>query len=144
MKVDAVLRSKGSAVLTAWPSVSIRSVAERMASANVGALVVIDADGVLVGVISERDIIKALARSGESAMTQAVSQVMSKAVLTCSPDDHLRVLMEVMTRQRVRHLPVVDNGALVGMISIGDLVKARLEELETESNVLRDAYLRTR
>lgn len=144
MKVDAILRFKGSTVVTAWPSATLHSAAERMASAGVGALVVLDAEGSLVGMMSERDVVQALARSGTSSLTLTVSQVMSKPVLTCSPDDHLRVLMDVMTRKRVRHLPVLDNGALVGLVSIGDLVKARLDELESESNEFRDAYLRTR
>jgi CBS domain-containing protein len=94
--------------------------------------------------VSERDIVLALAASSERALADSVADVMSKRLITCGPDDRLADLMATMTEHRVRHLPVVDQGRLVGLVSIGDLVKARLGELEFESNVLRDAYLRVR
>jgi CBS domain-containing protein len=144
MKVTEILRVKGANVLTVWPGASVRSAVERMASAGVGALVVIDDGGALVGVVSERDVLRALASSGDSAMSLPVSDVISRHVITCSKDDSLGDLMAIMTNRRVRHLPVVDGGHVVGIVSIGDLVKARLHELETESQVLRDAYLRVR
>jgi CBS domain-containing protein len=122
----------------------VRSAVERMASAGVGALVVVNDDGLLIGVVSERDVLQALASNGDSAMSMPVSDVMPRHLVTCSTDDALGDLMAVMTNRRVRHLPVVDNGRVVGIVSIGDLVKARLHELETESQVLRDAYLRVR
>ena len=144
MKVTEILRSKGADVITIWPGASLRSAVDLMAKRNVGALVVVNDDGKIVGMVSERDIVLALAASSERALADSVADVMSKRLITCGPDDRLADLMATMTEHRVRHLPVVDQGHLVGLISIGDLVKARLGELEFESNVLRDAYLRVR
>ena len=144
MKVTEILRSKGADVITIWPGASLRSAVERMAKHNVGALVVVDDDGKVVGMVSERDVVLALARSAERALAEAVADVMSRRLITCGPDDRLADLMAVMTEHRVRHLPVIQEGRLLGLVSIGDLVKARLGELQFESNVLRDAYLRVR
>ena len=131
-------------MITIWPGASLQSAVERMASRNIGALVVVDDAGKIVGMVSERDVVLAMAASAEKAPVQSVTDVMSRRLLTCSPDDSLAELMAVMTEHRVRHLPVVDHGQLLGLVSIGDLVKARLGELEFESHVLRDAYLRVR
>jgi len=144
MKVTEILRSKGADVITIWPGASLRSAVARMANRNIGALVVVDDQGKVVGMVSERDIVLALAESAEQALAGAVGDVMSRKVVTCGPDDRLADLMAVMTEHRVRHLPVVEDGHLHGLVSIGDLVKARLGELEFESNVLREAYLRVR
>jgi len=144
MKVTEILRRKGADVITIWPGASLQSAVERMASRNIGALVVVDDNGKIVGMVSERDVVLALAASAERAPGQSVTDVMSRRLLTCGPDDSLADLMAVMTEHRVRHLPVVDHGQLLGLVSIGDLVKARLGELEIESHVLRDAYLRVR
>ena len=144
MKVTEILRSKGADVITVWPGASLRSAVERMAKRNVGALVVVDDDGKVVGMLSEREVVHALANSAERALNESVADVMSRRPITCGPDDRLADLMAVMTEHRVRHLPVVEHGRLLGLVSIGDLVKARLGELEFESNVLRDAYLRVR
>src|SRR6185295_10634175 len=144
MKVTEILHRKGADVITIWPGASLQSAVERMASRNVGALVVVDDNGKIVGMVSERDVVLALAASAERAPVQSVTDVMSRRLLTCGPDDSLADLMAVMTEHRVRHLPVVDHGQLLGLVSIGDLVKARLGELEFESHVLRDAYLRVR
>ena len=144
MKVTEILHRKGADVITIWPGASLQSAVERMASRNIGALVVVDDAGKIVGMVSERDVVLALAASAEKAPAQSVTDVMSRRLLTCSPDDSLAELMAVMTEHRVRHLPVVDHGQLLGLVSIGDLVKARLGELEFESHVLRDAFLRVR
>ena len=144
MKVTEILRSKGADVITIWPGASLRSAVERMAKRNVGALVVVDDAGKVVGMVSEREVVHALAETGERALAEAVADLMPRRLITCGPDDRLADLMAVMTEHRVRHLPVVEDGRLVGLVSIGDLVKARLGELELESNVLRDAYLRVR
>ena len=144
MKVTEILDRKGADVITIWPGASLQSAVERMASRNIGALVVVDDEGKIVGMVSERDVVLALAASAEKAPAQSVTDVMSRRLLTCGPDDSLAELMAVMTEHRVRHLPVVDHGQLLGLVSIGDLVKARLGELEFESHVLRDAYLRVR
>ena len=144
MKVTGVLRNKGADVITIWPGASLRSAVERMSKRNVGALVVVDDDGNVVGMLAEREVVRALADSAERALNESVADVMSRRPITCGPDDRLADLMAVMTEHRVRHLPVVEAGHLRGLVSIGDLVKARLGELEFESNVLRDAYLRVR
>jgi CBS domain-containing protein len=143
MKVTEILHGKGTDVVTIWPGASLLSAVDRMAKRNVGALVVVD-DNKVVGVLAERDVVHALAASPAGALSVVVADVMSHRLITCRPDDRLADLMSVMTEHRVRHLPVIEKGRLVGVVSIGDLVKARLAELEFESNVLRDAYLRVR
>ena len=144
MKVTEILRNKGADVITIWPGASLRSAVERMTKRNVGALVVVDDDGKVVGMLAEREVVRALADSAERALNESVADVMSRRPITCGPDDRLADLMAAMTEHRVRHLPVVADGHLLGLVSIGDLVKARLGELEFESNVLHDAYLRVR
>ena len=144
MKVTEILHSKGADVITIWPGASLRSAVERMTKRNVGALVVVNDDGKVVGMLAEREVVHALADSAERALNESVADVMSHQPITCGPRDRLADLMAVMTEHRVRHLPVVEDGHLLGLVSIGDLVKARLGELEFESNVLRDAYLRVR
>ena len=144
MKVTEILRNKGADVVTIWPGASLRSAVERMTKRNVGALVVVNDDGKVVGMLAEREVVHALADSAERALNESVADVMSHRPITCGPHDRLADLMAAMTEHRVRHLPVVEDGHLLGLVSIGDLVKARLGELEFESNVLRDAYLRVR
>ena len=144
MKVTEILRNKGTDVITIWPGASLRSAVERMTKRNVGALVVVDDEGKVVGMLAEREVVRALADSAERALNESVADVMSRRPITCGSDDRLADLMALMTEHRVRHLPVVADGHLLGLVSIGDLVKARLGELEFESNVLRDAYLRVR
>jgi CBS domain-containing protein len=107
---------------------------------GIAALVVKSGDGI-TGLVSERDIVLAISRHGEGALAMTVRDVMSHAMITVAPGDSLTRAMRLMTHHRVRHLPVMANGRLVGIVSIGDVVKQRLEDLETESNVLRDAYI---
>ena len=144
MKVTEILQDKGATVHTIWPTATLRMATERMSTHRIGALVVVNDQGDVVGLLSERDVVESLARFGAGVATGLVGESMTRNVITCSPDDRVNDLMAVMTRQRVRHLCVMENGQLAGMISIGDLVKSRLNELELESNVLRDAYLRVR
>ena len=144
MKVADVLKVKGSDVSTTSPDTRVARATERLRLERIGALVV-STDGQRVdGIITEHEIVSSLARFGGDLLQMRVSDVMSRRPITCGPDDRLAALMAVMTEHRVRHLPVVDEGHLVGIVSIGDLVKARLGELEFESNELRDAYLRVR
>jgi predicted transcriptional regulator len=110
---------------------------------DIGALVVTSGKTVL-GLISEREIVHAFSRYGETAASLAVKEVMRHGVITVSPDESVRRVMHLMTRHRVRHMPVLRDGNLAGIISIGDVVKHRLEDLESETNVLRDAYMATR
>lgn len=141
MKVADVLRSKGSAVETVGPERSLEVVLHRLKTGGIGALVV-SADGERIdGIVSERDIVRGLADRGARLLECSVSDVMTKRVTTCRPDDPLTHVMAEMTRRRIRHLPVVDGDRLAGIISIGDVVKARVEELQLEASVLREAYL---
>ncbi len=107
---------------------------------SIAALVVKSGDAI-IGLISEREIVNDVSRHGEGALSMAVLDVVTHATITVAPDDTLKRAMSLMTHRRVRHLPVIANGKLVGIVSIGDVVKHRLEDLETESNVLRDAYI---
>lgn len=141
MKVESILKSKGSKVMTTRPAAKIATVVTKMRLEKVGALVVSD-DGVRVlGLISERDIVHGLAEHGAELLDLSVAELMTRGGPTCAPADSVRKVMADMTQRRVRHLPVLENGRLGGIVSIGDVVKNRLEEVELEANVLRDAYL---
>jgi len=141
MRVRDILSTKGSQVETIRPDAKVLVAVHRMRMQNVGALVV-SRDGVKVeGVLSERDVVRGLTRHGAELLDMGVVAVMSKHVPTCSPDDPLPAVMAQMTRTRNRHVPVVDASGLCGIVSVGDVVKHRLEEMELETNVLRDAYL---
>lgn len=141
MKVADILRTKGSRVLTVSPDATLHDAARTLASSRVGALVVSTDGRRIAGMLSERDVVQAIASDGAPAMQQSVSSAMTTPVVTCVPDDRLIAVMAVMTTKRCRHIPVVVGGELQGIVSIGDVVKARLEDLELESQVLRDAYL---
>ncbi len=144
MKVDGILRNKGRQVETVRPDAKMLMALHKMRMHNVGALVV-SRDGIRVeGVLSERDVVRGLARHGADLLDMSVVAVMSRGVPVCSPEDSLTSVMAQMTRTRNRHVPVVDNGRLCGIVSVGDAVKHRLEEMELETNVLRDAYLTRR
>ncbi|MBW3556975.1 MAG: CBS domain-containing protein [Actinobacteria bacterium] len=141
MKVEVILAAKGHAVETIRPDANVAIAVHRLTSQGIGALVV-SADGErLDGVLSERDVTRGLARHGSGLLEMKVSAVMSKAVPVCSPETTIKEAMAEMTRSRHRHLPVVQNGVLRGLLSIGDVVKHRLEEMELEASVLRDAYI---
>ncbi len=137
MNVEAILRDKGRAVVTIRPGESIATASAILRDRNVGALVV-SGDGETVdGIISERDIVQGLADHGSALLSLHVAAAMSNPVITCDPADTVADLMAEMTSHRIRHLPVVRNGRLVGIVSIGDLVKNRLDEIEQESRSLR-------
>ena len=140
-RVRDVLQAKGSGVLTVPPATPVMRVAQRMRTDHIGAYVVSSRVGHLDGLVTERDIVFAIARHGAGALELPVSAVMSKAPSTCAPDDTVRAVMTAMTRERVRHLPVVEQGVLRGIISIGDVVKASIEDADLEAGVIRDAYL---
>lgn len=138
MKVHEVLEAKGAVVITAEPDCPLSVAARALAERNIGALVVMDEQDLLIGILSERDIVRAFALGGTKALAGNVRDYMSKDVITCQLDDTCRELMGVMTRHRIRHIPVLAKNEVVGIISIGDVVKHRVEEVETEANVLRD------
>lgn len=141
MNVDGILRAKGARVVTIAPDASVADLVAGLRDAGIGAMVV-SADGRRVdGIVSERDVVRGLAQHGGGVVSRPVSDLMTRNVVTCAPSDTVKQLMTEMTRRRIRHLPVVDGGALAGIVSIGDVVKNRLEEMETETNVLREAYI---
>jgi CBS domain-containing protein len=140
MSVENILRKKGTDVATIAPDVSVRRAADWLHAKNIGSLVV-TSDGALLGLISEREIVHAIALHGDAATSMRVSEIMRRGVITVSPAETVSHVMNLMTRHRMRHMPVVADGKLVGIISIGDVVKYRLDDLELENNVLRDAYI---
>jgi CBS domain-containing protein len=144
MEVDNVLRVKGRHVETIPAEAGCEVAAQRLRVARIGALVVVGAGERIEGIVSERDIVIGLARHGDRLLRLPVRAVMTRRVITCSPHDTLKLVMKLMTDNRIRHLPVIDAGRLAGLISIGDVVKNRLDELELETNVIRDAYIARR
>ena len=141
MKVRDILGTKGGGVATIRAEAAISTVVRRLRLEGIGALVVSEDDAQVVGIISERDIVIGLADQGAELLEKRVIDLMSTPVKTCSPEVSIKDVMAIMTRSRVRHLPVVEGGRLVGIISIGDVVKNRMEEVELEAGVLRDAYI---
>jgi CBS domain-containing protein len=138
MNVHSMLSQKGDKVVTARPDTTVLAASRLLKLERIGSIV-ISADGLRVqGILSERDIVRGLVDRGPELLDMPVSEIMTRAVTTCSPDDDIQEVMSKMTRGRIRHLPVVENGRLRGIISIGDVVKNRLEDLETETSVLRD------
>ncbi len=140
MKVDTILEDKGRQVETVRPETSLGVAVHKLSSLGFGALVVSRDGEHLDGVISERDVVRGLAKHGAHLLELTVGDVMTKRVPICSPDDTLQHVMGEMTRSRQRHLPVVAAGKLAGVVSIGDVVKRRLEDMQLETSVLRDAY----
>jgi len=141
MHVRNILDTKGSRVTTIRPDATIGATSRLLAQQRIGAVLVTDAADKIVGIISERDIVAGLANHGATVADLTVADLMTRDVLTCSPGDTIADIMVVMTTRRVRHLPVVDEGRLVGVISIGDVVKYRLDEAKLEVESLRDYVL---
>ena len=139
MTIESILRRKGTNVTTITPEASIKRAADWLCAKNIGALVVTSGNAVL-GLISEREIVHAFSRYGEEAGAMPVKEIMLHGVATVSPDESVNRVMNLMTHHRVRHLPVMRDGKLAGIVSIGDVVKHRLEDLELETSVLRDVY----
>ncbi|HEX9819110.1 MAG TPA: CBS domain-containing protein [Methylomirabilota bacterium] len=144
MKVASILRAKGLHVETVAPETTLGSVAWTLRSRAIGALVVVDGHGSIAGVISERDIVNGLAEHGADLLGMRVAQVMNRSVVACTPEDNITSVMAQMTRYRVRHVVVTEQGRLHGIVSIGDVVKHRLDELELEANVLRETLIARR
>lgn len=138
MLVRDVLKSKGTTVVTVGPDELIWSVLRRYRRHGIGALVVTDENGDLLGLLSERDLVNGLTTRGKALLELRVRDVMSTSVPTCRPTDSVGHVMAMMTDHRTRHLPVMVSGQLEGLISIGDAVKARLGDVELENKVLRD------
>lgn len=142
MTVKAILSSKGTDVRTIEPTKNLAAAAKLMAEHSIGALVVTGAHGRIVGIVSERDVVQKLAAHGVTALEMPLTDVMTRRVMTCSPTDTICWVMERMTEAKFRHFPVLDQGRLSGIISIGDVVKHRLQEMEREQSVLRE-YIQT-
>ena len=142
MTVKAILSRKGSDVATIAPTATLSDAVKQLAERRIGALVVTGPDNRVAGILSERDIVRALAARGPDSLQESIASVMTRKVSTCTEAETVAVIMERMTQGKFRHLPVVEQGRLAGIISIGDVVKLRVEEIEGESNALRE-YIAT-
>lgn len=142
MTVKAILSVKGTDVLTIEPTTNVAAATKLLAERKVGALVVTGPDRRVVGIVSERDIVQELAAHGAASLDLPLTEVMTRKVMTCSASDTIASVMERMTAGKFRHLPVVEQGRLAGLVSIGDVVKYRLQQMEQEQSALRD-YIQT-
>lgn len=138
MTVSAILAVKGSDVVTAQPHRTLGEIAGLLAAKRIGAVLITDAGGSLKGIISERDVVRAIAERGGAALEDPASRHMTAKVVTCGRSDHIADVMESMTNGRFRHVPVIESGRLIGLISIGDVVKHRIAEAVAESQSLKD------
>jgi CBS domain-containing protein len=138
MNVEQLLSGKGHDVISVQPHRTLAEAIRTLSEKRIGAVIVMGADGALVGILSERDIIRALGELGAGALESAVSRSMTSKVVTCRPQTSVDELMEIMTTGRFRHVPVVENGRVTGIVSIGDVVKHRVAAIEAESQAMRD------
>jgi CBS domain-containing protein len=138
MSIQSILDHKGSKVVTIASDTRVGAAALRLRLEHIGAVIITGQDNRIEGILSERDIVEGLTEHGGAVIDLPVSALMSRNVHTCRPDAEIRDVMRLMTMHRIRHVPVVENGALRGIVSIGDVVKSRLEDMELETNVLRD------
>jgi CBS domain-containing protein len=138
MSIQSILDHKGSKVITIAPDTRVGAAAHRLRLEHIGAIVITGEGLRIEGILSERDIVEGLTEHGAAVIDLPVSALMSRNVRTCKPDAEIRDVMRLMTQHRIRHVPVVENGVLRGIVSIGDVVKSRLEDMELETNVLRD------
>jgi CBS domain-containing protein len=142
MTVKTMLAHKGNDVVTIEPTATVSAATKLLSERHIGAVVVIGADRRIVGILSERDIVRALDARGAGVLETPVADLMTRKVVTCGMEETIAELMTRMSEGRFRHVPVVDQGRLAGIISVGDVVKARLEEMEREQDALRE-YIRT-
>lgn len=137
MAVAHILKQKGAAVVTVHPADTVQTIVDTLAEHRIGAVVVVDAQGGIAGIVSERDVVRAMAGDATAVVGRCARDIMTAKVRTCSPADSEADLMQMMTESRIRHLPVVVNGTLAGMISIGDVVKLRMEAVEREADHMK-------
>src|SRR5712671_749588 len=142
MTVKTILSAKGGDVISIEPTATLEAAVRTLAEHRIGALLVLGPDRRMIGILSERDIVRVMAEQGAGALKQPLAQVMTRKVVTCSQSDTVDVLMQRMTTGKFRHLPVVEQEQVIGVISIGDVVKHRVQEMEQESAALRD-YIQT-
>ncbi|WP_037353756.1 CBS domain-containing protein [Amycolatopsis orientalis] len=140
MRIADVLQRKGATVATVSPGTTVAELLAGLARHNVGAMVVVDAEGGIAGIVSERDVVRKLHEHGPSVLQGPVADIMTTMVASCTPDDPVDQLSVVMTERRIRHVPVLDGGRLAGIVSIGDVVKIRMEQLEQSQEQL-EAYI---
>ncbi|MEV6645843.1 CBS domain-containing protein [Amycolatopsis sp. NPDC051371] len=140
MRIADLLRKKGSAVATVTPETTVTALLAGLAENNVGAMVVVSPDGSIAGIVSERDVVRRLNEHGPGLLDGPVSEIMTKLVASCGPEDSVDQLSVLMTQRRIRHVPVLVDGRLAGIISIGDVVKNRMEQLEKSQEQL-EAYI---
>lgn len=141
MTVRAVLETKGYNIVTVDPAATVRAAVKLLSERRIGAVLVMT-DGRIAGILSERDIVRVLGERGSAILDEKVEQVMTRRVITCRPSDTVAAIMEVMTENKFRHLPVVEESRVVGIVSIGDVVKRRVMDIEHEQEALRD-YIKT-
>jgi CBS domain-containing protein len=141
MTVSIILAAKGREVVSVEPNTTLTSVVALLAERRIGAALVLGVDRRIVGIVSERDIVRALGECGTAALDDPVSRIMTRRVSTCTEGETISAIMERMTEGKFRHVPVVDQGRVVGIISIGDVVKHRLHEMECDSAAMRDYIL---
>jgi CBS domain-containing protein len=139
MRIADVLRNKGAEVATIAPDATVAELLNGLAEHNIGAMVVVDSDAV-AGIVSERDVVRKLHEHGPDVLRLSVGAIMTTVIATCEPESSINDLTELMTENRVRHIPVLVAGRLVGIVSIGDVVKTRMDELKTEREQLQ-AYI---
>ena len=139
MRISDVLKNKGSGVLTVAPDMTVSDLLAVLATRNIGAMVVVDPDGP-VGIVSERDVVRKLHEFGVDLLGRPISEIMTAHMITCTPADSVDSLSALMTTNRVRHVPVMEDGRLAGIVSIGDVVKTRMEELQVQQEHL-EAYI---
>ncbi|SFQ42361.1 CBS domain-containing protein [Amycolatopsis rubida] len=140
MRIADVLQRKGATVATVSPGTTVAELLTGLARHNVGAMVVVDAEGGIAGIVSERDVVRRLNDHGPAVLQGPVADIMTTLVASCTPDDPVDELSVVMTQRRIRHVPVLDDGRLAGIVSIGDVVKIRMEQLEQSQEQL-EAYI---
>lgn len=137
MYVDTILRKKGDTVIAVEPETLVSTAAQILHENRIGAALVRDSSGKIIGVLSERDIVRGMAVNRETCLSMTVRDLMTHPVISCSPNDSIDRIMEQMTERRIRHLPVMQGDTLLGIISIGDVVKQRISEIEHESEALK-------
>jgi CBS domain-containing protein len=140
VRITDLLRHKGSDVATVPPGISVAGLLEDLARHNIGAMVVTDGSGTLVGIVSERDVVRRLNDRGSELLRAPVSEIMTTTVVTCEPTESVDSLASIMTERRIRHMPVVSGGELLGIVSIGDVVKSRIAQLESDREQL-ESYI---
>jgi CBS domain-containing protein len=142
MTVASILKQKPDRLISVSDTASIADVAATLTRENIGAVPVLDAKGEMIGIFSERDVVRQIAREGVAVLSRAVATTMTRDVICCAPEDTVESTMALMTARRFRHLPVRSDGRIIGMISIGDVVKRRVEDAEREAASLRDYIVR--